>query len=138
MQLSSVQKFNQALIQMAVLLYQVDRKVTLTEQDALDDVMSKIEWDSPISIDAFKTESIFLARQSIDVGEGLNFLKAMAPDLLYDADKAMEVACFITGVDGERSDEEVEYLHFLTHKLLAKALSPNKKECPKPTSKNAA
>jgi tellurite resistance protein len=90
MQLSSQQKFNQALIQMAVLLYQVDRKVTLTEQDALDELVDKLEWSSPICV---------------------------------DAGTALETACFITGVDGERSEEEVEYLHLLTHKLLAKALT---------------
>lgn len=122
MQLSSNQKFNQALIQMAVLLYQVDRKVTLTEQEALDEVISKVDWESPISIEAFKTEAIYLARQALDIGEGMNFLKAMKEDLLFNADKALETACFITGVDGDRSEEEVEYLHFLTHKLLAKAL----------------
>ena len=128
MQLSSHQKFNQALIQMAVLLYQVDRKVTLTEQEGLDDVISKIEWDSPISLEAFKTEAIFLARQALDIGEGINFLRAMNEDLLFDADKALEIACFITGVDGDRSEEEVEYLHLLTHKLLAKALTSTTKE----------
>ena len=34
----------------------------------------------------------------------------------------MEVAIEMTGVDGERSDEETELLSLLTHKLLAKAL----------------
>jgi len=34
----------------------------------------------------------------------------------------MEVAMAITGVDGERSEEETELLSLLTHKLLAKAL----------------
>lgn len=123
MQLSSSQKFNQALIQMAVLLYQVDRKVTLTEQEALDELIAKLEWQSPISLEAFKTEAIFVARKALDVGEGENLLRSLKQDLLFDADFALETACFITGVDGERSEEEVEYLHILTHKILAKALT---------------
>jgi tellurite resistance protein len=123
MQLSAQQKFNQALIQMAVLLYQVDKKVTLTEQDALDEMIEKLTWESPISLEAFKTEAIFIARRALDEGEGENLLRSLNEDLLYDADAALEAACFITGVDGERSEEEVEYLHLLTHKLLAKALT---------------
>jgi len=123
MQLSQLQHFNQALIQMAVLLYQVDRKVTLTEQEALDRLVDSLEWQSPIGSEAFKTEAIFQARKALDVGEGRAMLKNLKDDLLFDADKAMEVAYMITGVDGDRSEDEAEMLHFLSHKLLAKALT---------------
>ncbi|MFC3093285.1 TerB family tellurite resistance protein [Alteromonas sediminis] len=123
MQLSQLQHFNQALIQMSVLLYQVDRKVTLTEQEALDSLVESLDWQSPISCEAFKTEAIFQARKALDVGEGRAMLKNLKDDLMYDPDTAMEVAYMITGVDGERSDDEAEMLHFLTHKLLAKALT---------------
>ena len=123
MQLPAHQRFNQALIQMSVLLYQVDRKVTLTEQEALDTLVEQLDWQSPISSEAFKTEAIFQARQALDSGDGKEMLKILKEDLLFDADKTMEVAYMITGVDGERSEDEAELLHFLSHKLLAKALT---------------
>ncbi|MET1218972.1 MAG: TerB family tellurite resistance protein, partial [Glaciecola sp.] len=38
MQLSPLQRFNEALIKLSVLLYQIDGKITLSEQDYLEDV----------------------------------------------------------------------------------------------------
>ena len=109
MQLSHEQAFNQALIRLSVLLYQVDGKVTLSEQDYLEDVINHLDWQSPICREAFFTDAIYQTRQ-------------VQTDLLFDADKALEVAMAITGIDGERSDEETELLSLLTHKVLAKAL----------------
>lgn len=136
MQLPAHQRFNQALIQMSVLLYQVDRKVTLTEQDALDQLVDGMQWDSPISRVAFKTEAIFLARKALDVGESFTMLKMLKNDLAYDAGKAMEVAYLMTGVDGERSEEETEMLHFISHKLLAKALTETCEQPPSALASN--
>ena len=122
MQLSLQQLFNQSLIKLAVLLYQIDRKVMLTEQDYLDEVLDDMDWQSPISQNAFFNDAIYQARQAIDTGTELEFLRELQQDLLYDADKALEVSMAITGVDGERSDEETEVLSLLTHKLLARGL----------------
>ncbi|MCW8091453.1 tellurite resistance TerB family protein [Alteromonas sp. ASW11-130] len=122
MQLSSQQSFNQALIQLAVLLYQIDGKVTLTEQEYLDSVIEEMCWESPISIDAFLTEAIYQTRKALDEGKGIELLKSLKEHLLHDVDKAMEVAMQITGIDGERNEKETEVLSLLTHKLLAKAL----------------
>ncbi|MDO6477205.1 TerB family tellurite resistance protein [Alteromonas sp. 1_MG-2023] len=122
MQLSHEQAFNQALIRLSVLLYQVDGKVTLSEQDYLEDVINHLDWQSPICREAFFTDAIYQTRQVLDAGEELRYLRTLQTDLLFDADKALEVAMAITGVDGERSDEETELLSLLTHKVLAKAL----------------
>ncbi|OFC69461.1 hypothetical protein [Alteromonas confluentis] len=122
MQLSHEQAFNQALIRLSVLLYQVDGKVTLSEQDYLEDVIDKLDWQSPICREAFFTDAIYQTRQVIDAGEQLRYLRTLQNDLIFDADKALEVAMAITGIDGERSEEETELLSLLTHKVLAKAL----------------
>ncbi|QJR79851.1 TerB family tellurite resistance protein [Alteromonas pelagimontana] len=122
MQLSPQQAFNQALIRLSVLLYQVDKKVTLSEQEYLESVLEKLDWQSPICREAFFNDAIYQTRQALDAGQEIDYLRALKGDLLFDADKAMEVAIAITGVDGERSDEETELLSLLTHKLLAKAL----------------
>ncbi len=126
MQLSEQQCFNQALIKLSVLLYQVDGVVTLSEQDYLSEMVDSLNWDSPISRDAFINDTIYQTRKAIDTGDALTFLRSLKQDLSFDADKTLEVAMAITGVDGERSEEETELLSLLTHKLLAKALVSRK------------
>ena len=123
MQLSPLQRYNQSLIKLAVLLYQVDGKITLSEQDYLEGVISKMRWQSPISITAFCNEAIHLAREAVDNDEAVEFVRDMANDLNFDANHVVEVAMGITGIDGERSEREAEVLHYLTHKLLAKELT---------------
>ncbi|MBU3022416.1 TerB family tellurite resistance protein [Aestuariibacter sp. A3R04] len=122
MQLSHEQAFNQALIRLSVLLYQVDGKVTLSEQDYLESIINELNWQSPICREAFFTDAIYQTRQVLDAGEEQHYLRTLQSDLIYNADKALEVAMGITGIDGERSEEETELLSLLTHKVLAKAL----------------
>jgi len=122
MQISQQQSFNQALIKLSVLLYQIDGVVTLSEQDYLNSVVEELDWQSPICLEAFINDTIYQTRKAIDTGETLSYLRSLKEDLAYDAQKALEVAMAITGVDGERSEEETELLSVLTHKLLAKAL----------------
>lgn len=123
MQLSPNQRFNEALIKTAVLLYQVDGLVSLTEQDYLEELINDLKWQSPICKDAFLTQAIHEARVANDAGDALEFLKSQADELNFDAAKVVEVAMGITGVDGERSEHETELLHYLTHKLLARELT---------------
>ena len=122
MQLSDKQSFNQALIKLSVLLYQVDGMVTLSEQDYLNDMVDSLDWQSPICPEAFLNDTIYQTRKAIDTGDAITYLRSLKDDLAFNAGKTMEVAMAITGVDGERSEEETELLSLLTHKLLAKAL----------------
>ena len=122
MQLSEQQSFNQALIQLSVLLYQVDGVVTLSEQDYLSDIVDTLSWESPICPEAFLNDTIYQTRKAIDTGDAVSYLRSLKNALSFDADKTLEVAMAITGVDGERSEAETELLSLLTHKVLAKAL----------------
>ena len=125
MQISQQQSFNEALIKMSVLLYQIDGVVTLSEQDYLNSIVEELDWQSPICLEAFLNDTIYQTRKAIDTGETLSYLRCLKDDLSYDAQKSLEVAMAITGIDGERSEEETELLSVLTHKLLAKALVSN-------------
>ena len=58
MQLSEQQSFNQALIKLSVLLYQVDGMVTLSEQDYLNAMVDSLDWQSPICPEAFLNDTI--------------------------------------------------------------------------------
>jgi tellurite resistance protein len=126
MQLSDQQNFNQALIKLSVLLYQVDGMVSLSEQDYLSDMVDSLDWQSPICPEAFLNDTIYQTRKAIDTGDALTLLRSLKNDLAFDAEKTLEVAMAITGVDGERSEAETELLSVLTHKLLAKALVSGK------------
>ena len=64
MQLSQQQTFNQALIKLSVLLYQVDGMVTLSEQDYLNSMVEELDWQSPICREAFLNDTIYQTRQA--------------------------------------------------------------------------
>ena len=102
MQLSEEQSFNQALIKLSVLLYQVDGMVTLSEQDYLNAMVESLDWQSPICREAFLNDTIYQTRKAIDTGDARTFLRSLKHDLSFDAEKTLEVAMAITGVDGER------------------------------------
>lgn len=117
-----VQEQNQALIKMMVLLYQIDGKVTLTEQDYVTEVIEQMEWSSGISKEAYLNESIHLARQAIDTQRSEEFLRELSNELNIDAAKSLDIAMAITNIDGKRSDEELELLSLLSNRILAKGL----------------
>ncbi|WP_088332269.1 TerB family tellurite resistance protein [Lacimicrobium sp. SS2-24] len=123
MKLTEQQYFNEALIKLSVLLYQVDGKVSLSEQDYLEQMIEGLDWCSTISKSAFVNEAIHMARQVSDIDDGKAFIRSLSDDLNQDADKTLEVAMALTVVDGERSERETELLSYLTHKVLGKALT---------------
>ena len=116
------QLHNQALIQITVLLYQIDGKVTLTEQDYLDELLQDMTWHSGISKDAFVTDVIHQAREAIDGGTAPDYIRSLSDELNIDAARSLEVAMAITKVDGERSEKEVELLALLANRVLARGL----------------
>lgn len=122
MQLSEQQLYNEALIQLVVLLYQIDGRVSLSEQDFLDTLMDEMEWQSPISRQARLSAIISETRQCVERQQHVELLQTLKPTLNIDADKTLEVAMAITAIDGERSEPETELLALLTHKILSKAL----------------
>ena len=73
MHLSEEQRFNQALIKLAVLFYQVDRKILLSEQDYLEELVESLEWDSPICREAYVNEVGAVVREKIDVRRFVRF-----------------------------------------------------------------
>jgi len=130
MHLSEEQKFNQALIKLAVLFYQVDRKILLSEQDYLEELVESLKWDSPICREAYVNEVIYQTRTALDTGDAADILRSLQTDLAFNANQALEVAMAMSGVDGERSEEETELLSLLTHKVLARELTASRVELP--------
>ncbi|MBT1452462.1 TerB family tellurite resistance protein [Glaciecola sp. XM2] len=116
------QLFNEALVRMSVLLYQIDGKVTLTEQDYFEELTEQLEWTSGTVLPAFISQVIHEARVAIDQNAAREYLRDLGNDLNIDPAKAFEVAMEITAADGKRSDEELELLSLLSNRVLAKGL----------------
>lgn len=116
------QAFNEALIDLLVLMYQIDGKVTLTEQDYFEEVISKIHWQSGVALSAYVNDAIHRTRQSIDQNKVREFLFGLSKGLNHDPACALELAMDITEVDGNRSEEELELLSLLSNRVLTQGL----------------
>lgn len=121
-QVTPEQAFNEAVIRLTVLMYQIDGKVTLTEQDYFDTVLASLNWRSGVSLEAFVNNAIHQARVAIDSGKAREFLFSLGNGLNVDAARSLEVAMDITEVDGNRSDEELELLSLLSNRVLARGI----------------
>ncbi|MEM0909509.1 MAG: TerB family tellurite resistance protein [Pseudomonadota bacterium] len=117
-----LQNYQEAVIKMMVLLYQVDGKVTLTELEFFDPTISEFDWQSGISIEAFVNHVIHEVRQAIDCGDSFGYLKSLRSALNHDSDSAFDIALKLTASDGRRGDDEKELLALLSNKVLAKGL----------------
>lgn len=116
------QLHNEALIKLTVLLYQIDGKVTLTEQDYFDELLQEMSWHSGISKEAYVNDAIHQAREAIDSVAAPDFIRSLSDELNLDAARSLEVAMAITKVDGVRSEKEVELLALLANRVLARGL----------------
>lgn len=121
-QYTEQQNFNEAMIRLMVLLYQVNGKVTLTELDFFDETINAFDWQSGISLAAFVSQVIHEVRQAIDQVETIPYLKSLGKALNYDPAKAFDIALQLTALKGQRSEEEKELLSLLSNKVLAKGL----------------
>lgn len=121
-QVSHQQAFNEAIVQLAVLLYQIDGKITLTEQDYFESLSNNLDWRSGISLSAYVNKAIHEARVAIDTQQTREFIFSLGPALNYNPADALDIAMDITAVDGVRSDEELELLSLLSNRVLAKRL----------------
>lgn len=119
---AQVQRYNEALVRMSVLFYQIDGKITLTEQDYFETLTESLDWKSGIVLSAFISQAIHESREAISSGQAREYLRDLGNDLNIDAARSLEVAMDITAADGKRSDEELELLSLLSNRVLAKGL----------------
>lgn len=119
---AKMQRYNEALVRMSVLFYQIDGKITLTEQDYFETLTESLDWKSGIVLSAFISQVIHDAREAISTGQAREYLRDLGNDLNIDAARSLEVAMDITAADGKRSDEELELLSLLSNRVLAKGL----------------
>ncbi|WJG09375.1 TerB family tellurite resistance protein [Aliiglaciecola sp. LCG003] len=116
------QAFNEALLKLCMLMYRIDGKITLTEQDYFQSIYSHLDWQGEQDLDEFQRQSIHQVRQAVDSGEVKAYILSLKDALTFNAKKALTVAQGISLVDGDIAEEEQEILDYLQNRLLAKAL----------------
>lgn len=117
------QQFNEALLKLCMLIYRIDGKITLSEQDYYQALYSNINWQGEEDLEEFQRQSIHEVRNVVDDGEIKSYLLSLKDALSFNAKKAITVAQGISHIDGEIAEEEQEILDYLQNRVLAKALS---------------
>lgn len=120
--MSQQQEFVEALIKLCVLLYQADGKITLTEQDYLEEITAKVRWRGEMEIEDFLSQTIHEVREVIDGNREKDYVNSLQQALSLDANRALNEAIGIALADGSIVEVEQEILDHLSHKVLAKAL----------------
>lgn len=117
------QQFNEALSKLCILLYQIDGKITLREQEYFQAVHEKFDWQGDVDFEDFHSRAISQVRDVIESREEKQFVNSLRDALALDAKKALAVAQGISNIDGDLADEELEILDYLQDRVLAKALN---------------
>ena len=117
------QEFNESLAKLCILLYQIDGKITLREQEYFQAVHEKFDWHGDVDFEDFQSRTISQVRDVIESKEEKQFVSSLREALEVDAKKALAVAQGISNIDGEIADEEMEILDYLQDRVLAKALN---------------
>ena len=116
------QKFNEALLKLCMLMYRIDGKITLSEQDYYQAINNNIYWHGEQDLEEFERQAIHEVRNAVELGEVKSFILTLKDALNFDGKKALAVAQGISFIDGEIAEEEQEILDYLQFRVLAKSL----------------
>lgn len=117
------QQFNEALLKLCMLLYRIDGKITLSEQDYYQAIYNNIFWRGEQDIEEFERQAIHEVRNAVELGEVKPFIFTLKDALNFDGKKALAVAHGISYIDGDIAEEEQEILDYLELRVLAKSLT---------------
>lgn len=111
------QRISECLIELATFFYKIDRRVSLAEQDYIDDLMKSIKWESTIHIVSYQADCVARVNTIFDSTEDqvCEYLSRLMEELLeLGGDKqAKVIAKEISDADGEIADEESKYLDYV-------------------------
>lgn len=117
------QDFSEALLKLCMLLYRIDGKITLTEQDYYQAIYNNIHWRGEQDLEEFERQAIHEVRNAVEMGEVKPYILSLKDALSFDGKKALAVAKGISFIDGEIADEEQEIIDYLQFRVLAKSLA---------------
>lgn len=108
------QSASEKLIELATFFYKVDQRVSLEEQNYMDELLETIEWKSSVNIESYQTSCI--ANINGITGMSEDQIYAYLSNLIHEISehgavaKAQTLAKEISDADGEIADDEVKYL----------------------------
>jgi len=115
--MKSNQKDSEALVALATFFYKVDGRITLDEEEYIDDFLSVLEWNSTIDITVFQKRVIPTINQVLDgaIDGYLKYLGGLMDDIESKEVRALakKIAQEISDVDGETADLEVQCLDYI-------------------------
>jgi len=117
------QEFNEALLKLCMLMYRIDGKITLSEQDYYQAIYNNIFWRGEQDLEEFERQAIHEVRNAVELGEVKPFIMTLKDALNFDSKKALVVAQGISYIDGDIADEEQEILDYLELRVLARTLT---------------
>lgn len=108
------QSASEKLIELATFFYKVDKRVSLAEQNYIDELLGTIEWKSTVSVKSYQTSCIAKINGITGMSEDqiYSYLSNLMQELseLGVVVKAQTLAKEISDADGEIADDEVKYL----------------------------
>lgn len=111
------QSASEKLIELATFFYKVDQRVSLEEQNYMDELLETIEWKSSVSIESYQTSCIAKINGITGMSEDQihSYLSNLMDEIseLGAVAKAQTLAKEISDADGEIADDEVKYLELV-------------------------
>ncbi|PCJ35812.1 MAG: hypothetical protein COA99_13605 [Moraxellaceae bacterium] len=115
--MKSNQKDSEALVALATFFYKVDGRITLDEEEYINNFLSVLEWNSSIDITVFQKRVIPTINQVLDgpIDGYLKYLGGLMDDIESKEARALakKIAQEISDVDGEVADLEVQCLDYI-------------------------
>jgi hypothetical protein len=116
--MSAQQAFNEALLKLAIMMYRIDGKIRLNEQELVDELADGLTWDGINSITAVQSQAMADVRDAIRTDKTEAYLATLKDALMFDKAKALDIAQQIMQSDGEEALKERRLYDYLRQQLL--------------------
>ncbi|MDX1537192.1 hypothetical protein [Arsukibacterium sp.] len=117
--MATQQDFNEALLKLAILMYRIDGKIRLNEQELLDEIGDQLDWQGVNSITAVQNQALADVRQAISSNQVEGYLTNLKPALQFNKQQALDTARELMQSDGEEAKQERQLYDQLLHLLMA-------------------
>lgn len=116
--MATQQLFNEALLKLAIMMYRIDGKIRLNEQELVDAISDSLDWSGINSITAIQSQAMADVRDAIRSDKTEAYLAGLKHALMFDKQKALDTAKQIMQSDGEEALKERRLYDYLRQQLL--------------------
>ena len=116
--MATQQLFNEALLKLAIMMYRIDGKIRLNEQELVDAISDSLDWRGINSITAIQSQAMADVRDAIRSDKTEAYLAGLKDALMFDKQKALDTARQIMQSDGEEALKERRLYDYLRQQLL--------------------